>query len=308
MKVLNFGEEEVQKIIKRYNEGNTSPRIKHLMKEYEKETGKYAVWREKITEGFKTYLMGGKIYDRNKERVSLYVSDTKKNEWQKFIETNNITTISQLIRQSVESFIEYYNNNSNISISKPNLSKISHALKEPLTTIKGYSQFILENNKDEVSEEVIETLQNIFDKSLILENKINNMLENIESKSKSYDLLLIEDDLATIRLVTAYFKSKDYVCKGVVSGFKGLEELNDTKPKVILLDIILPDLTGYDICQRIKGDDRLKDIPLYFLTAISEHQVEQELEDINPELHPDGYIPKPFDFSDFNVLFEHLKE
>jgi CheY-like chemotaxis protein len=179
-------------------------------------------------------------------------------------------------------------------------------LKSPLTVIKGYSQFILENNRDEISERVAETLQNILDKSIILENKINNMLDNINSKNE-YDILLIEDDLATIHLVTSYFKSKNYICKGVVSGSKGLEELKENDPKIILLDIILPDLTGYDICKRIKKDEDLKDIPLYFLTAISKKQVEKELIEIDPKFHPDGYIAKPFDFSDFSVLFQYLK-
>lgn len=304
MNTLNFNKEEVQKIVDQYRNGNITQRIKHLMERYESETGKYAVWREKITEGFKKYLMGEKIYDRNKERVSLYVSVDKKNQWQEFLEEHNINTISRLIRLSVKTYIE---NSNNHTINEGGLSTLSHSLKSPLTVIKGYSQFILENSRDEITDDVAETLQNIFDKSIILEDKINNMLDNIDSKSE-YDILLIEDDLATIRLVTSYFKSKGYNCKGVVSGAKGLEELKEIKPKIILLDIILPDITGYDICKKIRKDKDLRDIPLYFLTAISKKQVDKELQDIDPKLHPDGYIPKPFDFSDFNILYQHLEE
>lgn len=304
MKVLNYSKEQVEEVVQKFNKGDVTQEIKQLMEQYEAETGKYAVWREKITEGFKKYLMGEKIYDRNKERVSLYVSEDKKNQWQEFLEENNINTISRLIRLSVKSYMENYNNH---SFKEKGLSNLSHSLKSPLTVIKGYSQFILQNNRDEISNDVAETLENIFDKSVILENKINNMLDNINSDS-DYDILLIEDDLATIRLVTSYFKSKNHVCKGVVSGSKGLEELKNNKPKIILLDIILPDITGYDICQKIKKNEKLKDIPLYFLTAISKSQVDEELMEIDPELHPDGFIPKPFDFSDFNVLFEHLNE
>lgn len=304
MKILNFSKEEVEEVVQKFEEDNISPKIKRLMEKYEAETGKYAVWRDKITEGFKKYLMGEKIYDRNKERVSLYVSEDKKNQWQEFLEEHNINTISRLIRLSVKSYMENYNNH---SIKKGGLSTLSHSLKSPLTVIKGYSQFILENNQDEVSDGVAETLQNIFDKSIMLENKINNMLDNINSQ-KDYDILLIEDDLATIRLVTSYFESKNYRCKGVVSGSKGLEELKSYKPKIILLDIILPDLTGYDVCKKIKADKDLKEIPLYFLTAISKKQVDKELQNIDPKLHPDGYIPKPFDFSDFSILFQYLEE
>ncbi len=184
------------------------------------------------------------------------------------------------------------------------LSNISHALKEPLTSIKGYSQLLLESEefKGKLSEHVEETIKNIFDQSNLLENIIKNFLDNIEPESTPYDILLIEDDLATIRLITSYFESKHYICKGVISGTKGLEELRRVVPKVILLDIILPDLSGYDICQTIKTDNTYKKIPVYFLTAISASEIKKRLN----ETLADGYILKPFNFSDFNVIFEIL--
>jgi len=73
-------------------------------------------------------------------------------------------------------------------------------------------------------------------------------------------------------------------------------------PKVILLDIILPDLSGYDICQTIKTDNTYKKIPVYFLTAISASEIKKRLN----ETLADGYILKPFNFSDFKVIFEIL--
>jgi DNA-binding response OmpR family regulator len=103
-------------------------------------------------------------------------------------------------------------------------------------------------------------------------------------------------------LITNYFDNKEYICKGVVSGTKGLEELRRTIPKVILLDIILPDISGYDICNTIKTDNSFKKIPVYFLTAISESEVKKNFQ----KYGADGYILKPFNFSDFDVIFEIL--
>ena len=168
-----------------------------------------------------------------------------------------------------------------------------------MTSIKGYSQLLLENYKEKLNEQVLETVNNIFEQSILLEKKINNM--KVESK---YDVLLVEDDLATIRLITSYFDSKGYKCKGVVSGSRGLEELGNTIPKVILLDIILPDLSGYDICKTVKSDKERSNIPLFFLTAIAGSEVEKNLKDTKA----DGYILKPFNFSDFEVIFEILKQ
>jgi DNA-binding response OmpR family regulator len=117
-------------------------------------------------------------------------------------------------------------------------------------------------------------------------------------------VLLIEDDLATIRLITNYFDNKGFKCKGVVSGSKALEELGNTIPRLILLDIILPDLSGYDICKTIKSDKEWTNIPVFFLTAIAGSEVEKNLKDTKA----DGYILKPFNFSDFNVLFDILNK
>jgi CheY-like chemotaxis protein len=88
----------------------------------------------------------------------------------------------------------------------------------------------------------------------------------------------------------------------VVSDKKGIEELKKSKPSVILLDIILPDISGYKLCKKIKSDKSLNDIPVYLLTAIPGSEVKKKLE----ETRADGYILKPFDFSDFEVLFKYL--
>jgi CheY-like chemotaxis protein len=236
------------------------------------------------------------------------VSDDTKADWQDFINMHKdeYTTISKLIRKSVEYFINIQSKFSTENVLKLDnqaITNISHALKEPLTSIKGFSQLLLENYKDEVDENVLNTIQNIFDQSLLLENKIINILDNIKTESTQYDILLIEDDLATIRLLTSYFDSKGYSCKGFVSGKKGFEELNNNTPKVILLDIILPDYSGYDICKTIKLNKELKNIPVYLLTAIPGSEVEKHME----EIHADGLILKPFDFSDFEVIFKYLK-
>jgi hypothetical protein len=88
-----------------------SEKTKELMKEYEEETDKYAIWRGSITEGFIKWLKGEKIYDREKERISLYVADETKADWQDFINTHKekYKTVSKLIRESVNYFIKQRN-------------------------------------------------------------------------------------------------------------------------------------------------------------------------------------------------------
>ena len=275
------------------------------MERYERETGKYAIWRGSVTEAYKKWAKGEKIYDRDKERISLYVSEQVKVQWQDFIKKNNYSTISKLIRESVKFFIDKKSTigGSKIySLNGDSISNISHALKEPLTTIKGFSQLLLETYKEELSDDVLATVNNIFEQSVLLENKIINILDNMKIKQEGMDILLIEDDLATIKLLKSYFESKGFTCKGVLSGTKGIEELKLAIPKVVLLDIILPDLSGYDLCKLIKSDDKFNDLPVYLLTAIPGFEVKKHV----AECGADGYILKPFNFSDFEIIFKYL--
>ncbi len=118
----------------------------------------------------------------------------------------------------------------------------------------------------------------------------------------SYDILLIEDDVETVNLLTSYFESLELSSKGVLSGFKGLKELKKNVPKIILLDIILPDINGYEILKRIKADKKLKEIPVFFLTAIPNSEIEQKIKETSAA----GVILKPFNLSDFDIVQNYL--
>ena len=130
-------------------------------------------------------------------------------------------------------------------------------------------------------------------------------MESLDKKKiqgNEYDILLIEDDLPTIRLITSYFESKGFICKGVISGQKGIDELKRSTPRLILLDIILPDYSGYDLCKMIKSDEKYKQIPIHFLTAIPATELEKRLK----ETKADGFILKPFDLTDFEEILGYL--
>ncbi len=278
-------------------------------KEYERETGKYAVWRGVTTEGFKKWKKGEKIYDRDKMRISFYISEEMKKNWKEFMKIHHYSMFSKLLRESVNTFIENKSDSTGNSLLKMHpqtVSNISHALKEPLTSIKGYSQLLIENYKDELPDEVVSTIKNIFDQSIKLENEIVKSLDNIKVEASEYDVLLIDDHLPTIRLLRSYFESREppLICRDAISGTKGFDELESSNPKVIFLDIRLPDVNGFELCKKIKQNEVYKNIPLYFLTAIPKSEIEKKLE----ETGADGYILKPFDFSDFDFLFDILKK
>ena len=281
------------------------------MEEFENETGKRAIWRGNVTETFRKWQRGEDNIDIEKERISLYVDRELKDEWQNFGKNNGYPTLSKLIRDALRFFIEY---RSKIIIKDKNvdidlLSSLSHDLKEPLTSIKGYLQLVIETFGSKLEDNILSIMKNVLKQCLILEDKIIKNLDRIEfekddevDKKTKYDLLIIEDDVETVNLLTSYFESIGVSSKGVLSGFKSLKELKRTVPSLILLDIILPDINGYEILKRIKSDKRLKDIPVFFLTAIPSIEVEKKVK----ELGATGAILKPFNLSDFDKLQKYL--
>jgi CheY-like chemotaxis protein len=281
------------------------------MEVFEKKTGKKAIWRGRITESFKKWQNGKIDFDSDKERISLYVAKNVKEDWLNFADSSDYSTLSKLIREALKFFIEYRSKITlkNKSVDIDFLSSLSHDLKEPLTSIKGYLQFIIEAYEANLDDKVISMIKNVLAQCQILETKIIEYLDRFEMEGEvneklEYDLLLIEDDVETVNLLTRYFESLGISCKGVFSGFKGLKELKKNIPKVILLDIILPDINGYEILKRIKSNQKTKNIPVFFLTAIPNIEIEKKVQGLGAT----GAILKPFNLSDFDIVQNYLKK
>ena len=73
-------------------------------------------------------------------------------------------------------------------------------------------------------------------------------------------------------------------------------------PKIILLDILLPGIDGYEICKKIKSNDKLNNIPVFYITAVPRSKVDMRLE----ETKANGYFLKPFNFTEFEILYDYL--
>lgn len=245
---------------------------------------------KKKTKGIKEYV---------KERITTLVTPENKKKWQAYIERENISTISKLIRYAVEFYIEI----------KPKLSylqdinSLTKDLKTPLTPIKGFSQIIIENYSEKLDAGILLKIEEIYSQSQQLENKINEILSVLEpEKSKEeYDILII-DNISTITVLKGFFELNGYKCKGVTTGTKGLEELNRTTPKLILLGIILPDIKGNDVFNKIKSYKFFSDIPIFYITVMSEIEAKK----ITNETNATGYFLKPFDLAKLKEVFNYL--
>jgi len=268
------------------------------MEKYEEETGKKAIWRGVITKDYERWQKGEKIYVEEKERINVLVSEEKKKKWEEFVNENKIKALSKLIRDSVDFYID--------TIPKVNELKSFynsiHNLKEKLSSIKGFAQLLIEEHKDELSWDVLLKIKEIIDQSLSIEKLLTDIFEKHKFENSHYDILIIDDDPSTINLISSYFENKGYSHLDTHLGNNAIKLLEKTVPKLILLDILLPDGSGYDICKKIKDDDKLKHIPIFYITAVPESEVHKKLKETNAN----GYFLKPFNISEFKVLLNYL--
>ena len=267
------------------------------MKEFENETGKNAIWNGKVTKTYKNWIEGKKIYNRDKKRLSLYITEDLQCKWKAYIESNNhIKGYSDLIRSSVEGFLNTQFDSKN---KKFDVKQISHDLKELLTIIKASSQIILENFGKELSIDVLDLNKRILEYTIKLESKIKESLDN-NIKNNDYDILIIDDYYPAIDILTKFFDLKGFKCKIALTGEKGLKLLERNLPKLVLLDILLPDMTGYEVCKAVKSDPKYRNLKLYYMTGLPISDIEKKI--INTGA--DGFFLKPFNLRDLNCLFD----
>jgi len=103
-------------------------------------------------------------------------------------------------------------------------------------------------------------------------------------------VVIIEDERDIVELVRYNFRKESFEVESFSRGRDGLEYLRRNSADLVLLDILLPDEDGFEICKRMRSDDRLKTLPVIFLTAKSE-EMDRVL---GLEIGADDYVVKPF--------------
>lgn len=110
-------------------------------------------------------------------------------------------------------------------------------------------------------------------------------------------LLLVEDDFDVAEMLLMYFNSIDYEVLHADNGQDGIELARTSFPQLILLDVMLPDMDGYEICYRLRQMSLTKYIPTLFLTQRDERADKVK----GLELGADDYITKPFDIDELRL-------
>jgi two-component system, NtrC family, sensor kinase len=128
---------------------------------------------------------------------------------------------------------------------------------------------------------------------------MNNDLTNIERGN----ILVVDDTPANLRLLAGILNRNGYKVRPVPSGELALSAVRGMPPDLILLDIMMPEMNGYEVCEKIKSDERTRDIPVIFISAINDVLDKVKAFAVGGV----DYITKPFQMEEVLVRVEtHL--
>jgi len=114
-------------------------------------------------------------------------------------------------------------------------------------------------------------------------------------------LLIVEDDFDISNMLRIYFTGQEYDVDIAPRGSEALAKTRQQLPHLIVLDIMLPDIDGYEVCRRLRTKSRTRHIPIIFLTQKDERS--DKLQGL--ELGADDYITKPFDIEELKLRVQN---
>ena len=104
-------------------------------------------------------------------------------------------------------------------------------------------------------------------------------------------VLVVDDEPHIVKLVKLSLGNQNYDIVGITSGKEAISYANDNAPDILVLDLMMPGVNGYEVCQAVRENPKTKGIPIIILSAKS-----QMLDKLNAiDVGADDYMCKPFD-------------
>lgn len=117
-------------------------------------------------------------------------------------------------------------------------------------------------------------------------------------------LLIIDDDPIARETLTALLGGSGYRIEEAASGPEGIRKASLLRPEVILLDIMMPGMDGYEVCRRLRGDPQLAEVPIIMVTALDDRA--SRLRGL--EAGADDFLSKPFDSAELEIRLRTLNQ
>src|ERR1700680_4461489 len=114
-------------------------------------------------------------------------------------------------------------------------------------------------------------------------------------------ILVVDDAPANLQVLAGMLKDRGYKARPVPSGKLALQAARRDPPDLILLDINMPEMNGYEVCEHLKADDKLAGIPVIFISALTE-----QLDKVKAfAIGGGGYLPTPFSMGEIAAPPRH---
>jgi Ala-tRNA(Pro) deacylase len=103
-------------------------------------------------------------------------------------------------------------------------------------------------------------------------------------------VLVVEDEADTNELFCRFLELAGYTCYGALEGHQAVEMASEVRPSAILLDLMLPDISGYEVCEKLRQSGPLRRIPFIVVTALDDEASRKR----GQQLGAEAYLTKPF--------------
>jgi len=107
-------------------------------------------------------------------------------------------------------------------------------------------------------------------------------------------ILIVDDDPDLVEAVSTILESKGYAVAAAYGGVEGVAKAKSESPDLIVLDVMMPDKDGYEVCKELKADEQYRSIPILLLTAVvSKISTTKYTQQMGIETEADDYVDKP---------------
>lgn len=107
-------------------------------------------------------------------------------------------------------------------------------------------------------------------------------------------ILVVDDEPDFASIVQTNLKKEGFEVEVAYDGVEGLEKVKANPPDAIVLDVMMPEMDGYEMCEKLKGDEKYQDIPIVMLTAVADHVGSTRYSHRDGmSMEADDYLPKP---------------
>jgi CheY-like chemotaxis protein len=207
------------------------------------------------------------------------------------------------------------------------MGMISHVIRTPLAVVKESLALVLDEVPGGLNEKQKELLSNG-------KQNLDNLIQSVEELSQeSWDeivcslrqqfstdvliqkgrkeklpqkkrILIVEDQAVISSMLKMRLEANNYEVITAGDGEEGLEKARKENPSLIILDIMLPKMNGYKVCQLLKADPNYKTIPI----IISSGRTPQEIRKVGKEMGADAFVSKPFEAEELLSKMKELLE